>query len=175
VRQTVSLQPSTAIATAADAEFRHRLARISGLLYLTIAVLGMFAPTLLETFAVPGDPAGTAANLRDSAGLFGLSLVGWVVLLAADATLAVTLYLILKPVGRALSLGMAAFRLAYVASVAASQCWPGPTVTCGSGKSRCCPRSIVSAPTFSSACCSLEFTSFCSGCFSTARGTCHAV
>jgi hypothetical protein len=73
----------------------------------------MFAPTVPESIAVPGDAAATAANLEDSAALFGLSLVGWVILLAAGAILAVTLYLILEPVGRAFSLGMAAFRLGY--------------------------------------------------------------
>jgi hypothetical protein len=99
---------------------QRRLARISGFLYLTVAVLGMFAPTVLEALVVPGDAAATAANLRDSAGLFGLSLVGWVILLAADAGLGFTLYLLLEPVSRALSLIMAAFRLLYVAIVGAS-------------------------------------------------------
>jgi hypothetical protein len=104
-----------------NAKFRQRrLARISGILYLIVAVLGMFAPTILEALFVPGDAAATAANLRDSAGLFGLSLATWVMLLAADAGLAVTLYLLLEPVSRTLSLVMAAFRLLYVAMVGAS-------------------------------------------------------
>jgi hypothetical protein len=116
MRHITRLQPSS----VANAEFRYRLARISGLLYLTVAILGMFASTALETFAVPGDAAATAATLQNSVGLFGLSLVAWLILLAADATLAVTLYLILEPVGRALSLGMAVLRLTYVAIVASS-------------------------------------------------------
>jgi hypothetical protein len=104
-----------------NAEFRQRrLARISGILYLIVAVLGMFAPTVLDAVAAPGGAAATAANLRDSVGLFGLSLVSWVILLAADGGLAVTLYLLLEPVSRALSLVTAALRLLYVAIVGAS-------------------------------------------------------
>src|SRR5688572_1362112 len=38
-----------------------RLARVSGLLYLVLAVFGMFSAITLESLVVPGDAATTAA------------------------------------------------------------------------------------------------------------------
>ena len=100
-------------------ELQERLARVTGLLYLVIAVLGMFAPIALQTLVVPGDAATSAANILGSRWLFSSSLVTWVVLVVADAAVAVTLYLLLEPVSRALSLVAAALRLVYAAILGA--------------------------------------------------------
>jgi hypothetical protein len=96
-----------------------RFARITGFLYLVIAVFGMFAPTVLQTLVLPGDAATTAHKIVDSRWLFGSSLVTWIALVLADAAVAVTLYLLLEPVSRVLSLVAAAFRLLYAAIVGA--------------------------------------------------------
>ena len=95
------------------------LARVTGLLYLVVAVVGMFAPMALQTLVVPGDAATTAANILGSRWLFGSSLVTWIGLVVADAAVAVTLYLLLEPVSRALSLVAAALRLVYAAILGA--------------------------------------------------------
>lgn len=100
-------------------EFQERLARLSGLLYLVIAVLGMFAPTLLQTLVVPGDAATTADNILDSLWLFRGSLVTWIVIVVADITVSITFYLLLEPVSRTLSLVAAALRLVYAAILGA--------------------------------------------------------
>src|SRR5919197_5302384 len=100
-------------------EFQERLARITGLLYLIIAVLGMFAPIVLQTLVVPGDAATTADNILGSRWLFGSSLVTWIVLVVADVAVAVTLYLLLEPASRALALVAAALRLIYAAILGA--------------------------------------------------------
>ncbi len=92
-----------------------RLARLTGFLYLLLAVCGMFAPTVLELLVVPGDAAATAARLSGSLGLFGSSLVVWAVIVVLDVALAVTLYLLLEPLSRTLSLVAAALRLTYSA------------------------------------------------------------
>ena len=42
---------------------REYLARVTGFLYLIVAVLGMFAPVALQTLVAPGDAATTAANI----------------------------------------------------------------------------------------------------------------
>ena len=89
------------------------LARVSGLLYLVLAVFGMFSAITLENLVVPGDAATTAANIMERLWLFGSSLVGWIVIVVADVAIAVTLYLLLEPVSRAVSLLAAAFRLVY--------------------------------------------------------------
>ena len=100
-------------------ERQERLGRVTGLLYLVIAVLGMFAPIALQTFVVPGDAATSANNILGSRWLFGSSLVSWIVLVVADVAVAVTLYLLLEPVSRALSLVAAALRLVYAAILGA--------------------------------------------------------
>lgn len=90
-----------------------RLGRVTGLLYLAIVVFGMLSPTVLETLVVPGDAAATADNILGSLSLFGISLVGWLVIVVVDVALSATFYLLLEPIGRALSLVVAALRLAY--------------------------------------------------------------
>ncbi len=96
-----------------------RLARASGLLYLVLAVFGMFSALTLESLVVPGDAASTAANILERLWLFGSSLVGWIVIVVADVAVSITLYLLLEPVSRALSLVVAALRLVYAAILGA--------------------------------------------------------
>jgi Domain of unknown function (DUF4386) len=94
---------------------QERLARVTGLLYLVIAVLGMFSPIVLQTLVAPGDAAITADNILGSRWLFGSSLVTWIMLVVADAAVSVTLYLLLEPASRALSLVATALRIVYSA------------------------------------------------------------
>ncbi len=98
---------------------QERLARVSGLLCLILAVFGMFSALTLESLVVPGDAAATASSIVGQLWLFGSSLVGWIVIVVADIAVAVTLYLLLDPVSRALSLVTAALRLVYAAMLGA--------------------------------------------------------
>jgi Domain of unknown function (DUF4386) len=102
-----------------DSTSIRRLGRVTGLLYLVIVVFGMLSPTVFETVVVPGDAAATADNVLGSLPLFGVSLVGWLVIVVVDVALSATFYLLLEPVGRALSLTVAALRLAYSAVLGA--------------------------------------------------------
>jgi hypothetical protein len=96
-----------------------RLARLTGALYILLVVLGMLGPLTLESILVAGDPAATAENIADAGTRFDLSLIAWVVIVAVDVAISVTLYLILAPVSRAQALVTAAFRLVYSAALAA--------------------------------------------------------
>ena len=96
-----------------------RLARATGLLYLVLAVLGMFSAMALESLVVPGDARATADGILGSRSLFGTSLVTWLAVVVVDIALSVTLYLLLRPVSHALSLLAAALRLVYAAVLAA--------------------------------------------------------
>ena len=98
---------------------QRRLARVSGFLYLVIAVCGMFAPLVLELLVAPGDATTTADNLLGARWLFVGSLVTWIAIVVADAAVSITLYLLLEPVSRALSLVTAAIRLVYSAMLGA--------------------------------------------------------
>ncbi|MFQ5855121.1 MAG: DUF4386 domain-containing protein [Anaerolineae bacterium] len=62
---------------------------------------------------VPGDAATTFTNLLTSEGLFRLRIVGFLLMLAADAVVAWALYVVLRLVSQSLSLLAAVFRWVY--------------------------------------------------------------
>jgi uncharacterized protein DUF4386 len=68
---------------------------------------------------VPGDAQATADSILSSRWLFGSSLVTWLAVVVADVAIAVTFYLLLRPVSHTLSLLAAALRLVYAAVLAA--------------------------------------------------------
>jgi hypothetical protein len=87
-----------------------RLARIAGLLYLAVAVLGGFAELYVrDRVLVPGDPAATAENIQGSAALFRAGFVADL----AQATLflftAMALYLLLRGVNELVARAMVVF------------------------------------------------------------------
>ncbi|HSE10650.1 MAG TPA: DUF4386 domain-containing protein [Nocardioidaceae bacterium] len=96
-----------------------RLARVTGVMYLVLVGLGMMGPLTLESLLVPGDAAATATNVADSTSAFTLSLGAWMVIVAVDVAISLTLYLLLAPAGRGLSMLSAAFRLTYSVALAA--------------------------------------------------------
>lgn len=95
-------------------------ARVTGALYLTIAVAGgfsiLYVPGLLN---VPGDPAATFANIAERRGLFHAGLVGDVVMMTAEVLVSVMLYFMFRPVNATLSLAASYARLMMVAVMAA--------------------------------------------------------
>lgn len=92
-----------------------RLARITGLLYLVVAIFGMFAGTISTGLVVAGDPAATADKVLGSAALFRGAIAAWVIVLFADVAVAVSLWVLLRPAGRTLSGLAALLRVVYVA------------------------------------------------------------
>lgn len=89
-------------------------ARFAGVLYMVITVAAVFAHIVLpEQFIVPGDAAATAANIAANTSTFRIGLVGSeLVILLSEIVLSVVLYVLLKPVSKALSLVAAVSRLA---------------------------------------------------------------
>jgi hypothetical protein len=93
---------------------RRQAAKIAGLAYVGLFVLGMFANFfVLEGLIESGDATATASNIRESEGLFRAGLVGFLVIFALDVVVAWALHLIFRPLNRDLSLLAAWFRLAY--------------------------------------------------------------
>jgi hypothetical protein len=92
-----------------------RLARITGLLYLVVAVFGMFAGTVSTSLIQAGDAATTADNILASQALVRGSLVAWIIVLFADVAVAVTFFVLLRAVSPTISLLAAAFRVVYAA------------------------------------------------------------
>jgi len=88
-------------------------ARVAGLLYLAIIVLGVSSDVLIRsTLEVPGDVSATAANLLAHEGLFRLSVLMDAGMALADVGLGALLLVLLWRAGPVLALGAAVFRLA---------------------------------------------------------------
>jgi hypothetical protein len=90
-----------------------KTARITGILYLIIAIASGFAFFVAyEGLVVPGDATATANNIMASEGLFRVGFLGDSVTFLSEIVLVVTLYVLFRPVSKTLSLIAASFRLA---------------------------------------------------------------
>lgn len=89
-------------------------ARIAGVGYVVIFVLGIFANFVVRSSLVEsGDAAATAENIAASEELFRLGLVSFLVVFVVDVVVAWALYIVFRSVVREVSLLAAWFRLVY--------------------------------------------------------------
>lgn len=80
-------------------------ARLGGLLYLAIILLGLFGEMFVRAALVAsGDPAATANNILASDLLWRAGIVGDLLMQVCDLPVIVVLYLLLRPVSESLSL-----------------------------------------------------------------------
>jgi hypothetical protein len=80
-------------------------ARIAGVLYLIMIVIGIFDEAFVKgIIIVPSDAAATAANLRSMESLWRFGIVGEMLMLLCAVVLAVILYDLLMPVNKNLAL-----------------------------------------------------------------------
>jgi hypothetical protein len=87
-------------------------ARIGGILYLIIIVLGGIDEAVIRSkLIVPGDVVATTHNIMASRGLFRISIVGDLIMQVCDIPSIVIFYLLLRPVSKYLSLLAAFFNL----------------------------------------------------------------
>jgi hypothetical protein len=113
-----------------------RLARITGVLLLVMAVAAIFAEFGVRTgMVVAGDAEATARNIQASPQLFRAGLFGYLVAFVCDVPVAVLFFLLLRHVGNGLALGAMAFRLVYTAVVGACLLAYGGAVHLLSGES----------------------------------------
>ncbi len=99
-----------------DAKRAQLVARVGGILYLVIIVLGALGEAVVRgSIVVPGNATATAANLRSMEWLWRLGVAGEVVLLACATALALILYVLLRPVSRDLALATVFFNLVSIA------------------------------------------------------------
>lgn len=82
-----------------------KYARLAGLLYLAIIVLGLFGERFVRnSLIVSGDAAATASNLLASELLWRLGIAGQWVLLLCAVGMTVLWYVLLRPAGKHLTL-----------------------------------------------------------------------
>jgi len=81
------------------------MAKITGIGYLIIFVTGFFSNFfVLENMLVPGDGATTVSNILNNDLLYRTGILSFIVMVLVDVLLAWTLYMILLPVNRYISL-----------------------------------------------------------------------
>jgi len=91
----------------------NKIARVAGLLYLTIIISGIFAEFFVRSsLIVSGDAMATANNIMASERLFRLGIAGDLIMIICDVGLALIFYVLLKSVSNSLSMLAAFFRLA---------------------------------------------------------------
>jgi Domain of unknown function (DUF4386) len=99
-----------------DAQRARVVARVGGVLYLIIIVLGGLGEAVVRgRVVVPGNAASTAANLRSMEWLWRLGVAGEVVLLTCATVLALIFYLLLRRVDRDVALLIVFFNLVCIA------------------------------------------------------------
>jgi hypothetical protein len=99
-----------------NAETARRIARVGGVLYLLIIVIGALGEAVVRGgIVVPGNAATTAANLRSMEWLWRLGVAGEIVLLTCATALALILYVLLRPVNRDLARMTILFNLLCIA------------------------------------------------------------
>jgi hypothetical protein len=95
-----------------------RLARVAGSLYLVVAVLGGFAQLFVRDRLLDlGDPAATAANIRESAALFRAGFAADLVQATFFLFTAMALYLLLRHVNELVARAMVVFVAVSVAII----------------------------------------------------------
>ena len=98
------------------------LARLGGLLYLVIIVLGLFGEAFVrDRIVVSGDAAATAANIRAMEPLWRFGIGSELLLLTCAVILTVIFYVLLRPVSRDLALLAVCFNLVSIAIEAGIQ------------------------------------------------------
>ncbi len=99
-----------------DAKRARFVAKVGGVLYLIIIVLGALGEGVVRgSIVVPGNATATAANLRSMEWLWRLGVAGEVVLLTCATALALILYVLLRPVSRDLALVAVFFNVVSIA------------------------------------------------------------
>lgn len=84
-------------------------ARLAGVLYLLVVPLGIFSLNVNQKIIVPGNPAATAENIAASESLFRLGALSDMAAAVTMLLVALTLYLLFKPVSQQAARSMVAF------------------------------------------------------------------
>jgi hypothetical protein len=94
-------------------------ARVAGMLYLMIIVLGLFGELFVRASLIsPGDASETARQILSAESLFRMGFLTDSIMFLSDVALAVLLFVLLNPVNKTLALIAVCFRLMQTAVIA---------------------------------------------------------
>jgi Domain of unknown function (DUF4386) len=119
--QSDGATPLRAVAPAYDFDAM-RYARIAGVLYLAIILLGLFGELYVRgKLVVPGDAAATLAQIAAAPGLWRAGIVADLLMQVCDVPVIVIFYLLLRPVHPGLALFNTLINLVQTAVLAANK------------------------------------------------------
>ena len=91
-----------------------KAAMLVGIAFITSVVfVTLIDDFLLANFIVPGDTEALASDIEANGKLFGLAVVGYLLVLALDSVIGLALYIVLKPANKILASLTAVLRLLY--------------------------------------------------------------
>ncbi|MEM8968703.1 MAG: DUF4386 domain-containing protein [Bacteroidota bacterium] len=91
-----------------------KAAMVVGIAFITsIFIVTLVDDFLLANFVVPGDTEALASDIEANARLFGLAVIGYLLVLALDSIIGLALYVVLKPANKNLASLTAVLRLLY--------------------------------------------------------------
>lgn len=94
----------------------NRMARIGGVLYLMIIIIGIFGEAFVRgQLIVAGDAAATANNIQESLSLWRVSIASELILILCATAVAFVFYKLLKPVNKNLALLALLFNVVAIA------------------------------------------------------------
>ncbi len=99
-----------------------RYARLAGVMYLAIILLGMFGEMYVRaSFVVPGDASATARAIAASPQLWRAGIVGDLLMHVLDVPVILIFYFLLRPVSKSLALLATLFNLVQTAVLAVNK------------------------------------------------------
>ncbi|WMW25293.1 DUF4386 domain-containing protein [Methanolobus sediminis] len=91
-----------------------KAAMVLGIAFITsVFIVTLVDDFLLANFVIPGDTAVLARDIEANGRLFGFAVVGYLLVLACDSIIGLTLYVVLKQANKTLASITAALRLLY--------------------------------------------------------------
>ena len=91
-----------------------KAAMVVGVACITsIVIVTLVDDFLLANVVVPGDTAALANDIRANGRIFGIAVVGYLLVLTLDSIIGLALYVVLKPANKKLALLTAVLRLLY--------------------------------------------------------------
>ena len=106
--------------TDLSAEKRGLIARLAGLAYLSLILVGGYGHLSTGGLVDMGDPSATARNLLASEHVWRIGITAMFLMLIADVAVAALFFVLLEPAGRVLALVAAFARLVTVALLGVS-------------------------------------------------------
>ena len=100
---------------------QRKAAMVVGISFITSLLLAIFVGNfILPNFINPGDTAALANDIKANERLFSIAVIVYLIILALDATIALALYIVLKPANKILASLSGLFRLLYAATMVIS-------------------------------------------------------